>query len=100
MEKEKILETLKRQYPNSLWKESQRLSLDDWKTAGKPYIWEIVQIYKGYYLLSDQGYGKLALYKDGAVISTSNSGIVNDSNMIGLGEYYGFEKPTLFEKVD
>lgn len=100
IDKDRIIELLGREIKShlSIWVSDIGCSVKSWEQVGEPFVWEIIDRIDDYLLLSDTGYGKLVLIKDYKIMSMSNNFVIShDKTVVGLGEYYGVDKPGLYK---
>lgn len=73
----KILEQLKAVpiFNNSVL--NQELSLRQWEDAGSPYVWNLVETKKPFFVYYDQGYGYIALFHGETLIGWGKDQIIN-----------------------
>jgi len=74
---------------------------EEWVKQGRPELWLLCCEANGYKLYSDVGYGKLAITTRNDTVVDIGSDFVctPDLTHVGLGEYYGLEKPALYKKI-
>ena len=70
--------------------EGEDITTTEWENSGRPCMWVIAEEKDNYKLLDDLGYGNMALFKDGELISiTANNVIVTDGVVAVDNQYYG-----------
>jgi len=101
VEKEKILEELKKIYPNhDHIIGGSPMSLDDWKNKNNPYHWIKEAHDNNVELYNDVGYGHLMLVIDGVINAHGIDCVVSSTNeYIGCsGAYTGIDGIILYKR--
>jgi hypothetical protein len=77
------------------------LEVGEWVAAGQPEMWILCHEAYGFRLFCDAAYGNLAITANNYVVIDVGKDFVSCSNMfiVGLSEYYGIDKPTLYRRA-